>query len=115
MIKYLRVSNSEDPVPTAPPCALNPCDFGLFKHFGIHMTLYEKKFTVEYPTKKNRLQRAFANNTFGKSFTKALHFHALSTVMQRFSTHQEELKKVSIDDFYKDKDIVGEDFLLSNV
>ena len=79
------------------------------------MTLYEKKFTVEYPTKKNRLQRAFANNTFGKSFTKALHFHALSTVMQRFSTHQEELKKVSIDDFYKDKDIVGEDFLLSNV
>lgn len=115
LIKYLRVSNSEDPIPTAPPCALNPCDFGLFKHFGVHLTLYENTFTVDYPQKNNRWKRAFANNTFGKSLTKALHFHSLSTVMQRFNTLQDELKEVSIDDFYKDKDIVGEDFLLSNV
>lgn len=109
LLKHLRVTNVEDIVPTIPPFTLSLRNMGLFKHAGIHLSLHDSGFDIEYPHGDNRLTRMLGN-TMLKSPFKMISYHGLNYVSERFEKDEEKFNEMTLADLYKNKDIVGPDF-----
>jgi hypothetical protein len=114
-VKHLRVSNDEDVVPLIPFSTLPRLNFETYKQTGMNIRLYNKtlltpSYRVFYPKKNdfiNGVKDATNNFIFqGFSLTFILK-HLCPLYESRLSAAEMDLKKISLDDLYANKDITG--------
>ena len=94
-----------------PPFAIGLSPGGLFKHVGIHLTLKDSDIDINYPSTKNWLYRTYANSMIRPPFG-IVKYHGIETVIDRLDIHKEKLDKITLDDLYKNKDIMGNNFVM---
>jgi len=107
LIRYLRVTNTDDVVTTIPSFSMGwPWNMHAYKHVGINLDLADDSFAFqEGPS-------GFAYSMF-KSWlgVTALEHHRLRLYESRMKSHSDTLKDMKIDDLYKNEKYVGKNFL----
>jgi len=112
LVRHLRVTNADDPVPTALPISFWP--IRPMKHTGINLRLSRRDtYRVAHSSMGglinallNSMIKPFWRLVFGDS-------HGVMTVAKRMCVH-EELKEKTIDELYKDPSVVSKEFLEAN-
>lgn len=108
LVRYLRITNDSDTVPTIPPFSLG-LRRRLMKHVGIHLRLERNSFRLSHPN-TNGFGNALRNSML-KPVWSVLKYHDLETHENRMDMHQETLSDMYLNDFYDDDDIMGKDFV----
>ena len=108
LIRYLRVTNANDAVPTLPPFSLG-LRKRLMKHVGIHLRLTGDSFSLSHPN-TNGLFIALRNSVL-KPIWNVLKYHDLKTHEYRMYAHKEAFRNMYLDDLYNDEKIMGEKFM----
>lgn len=109
MVKYLRITNEDDPVPTMPFFSLG-WKKRLYKHVGINLRLESKNYILDYPKEDNWFMRAFRNSIF-KPVWGILTYHMLPYYDEKMTMHRDVFSNMKIDELYKDDSVVGKNFL----
>ena len=104
LVRYLRVTNDKDFVPTVPPA--------FYKHVGIHLRLEEKRFSFRHPN-TNGFMNALQNSLF-KPVWNVLTYHGLELHEKRMETHKDTLQEMYLNDLYNDEGLMGKDFFGSD-
>ena len=104
-LRYIRFTNNNDPIPTAPPAL----SWRTFKHVGLNIRLYDKRIEKRHSSVR-AIRYALLNSFFKPPFG-ALNQHRLPLHEERMIKLNEELKNKTIDDLYNDKAIMGADFV----
>ena len=114
LIKYLRVTNTEDPIPTLPPFSRG-LKKRLMKHVGIHLNLKDKKYAISHPNGRNGVIAAL-NNSILKPAWAIMTYHMLPITSERIEMHRDDLSKLTIDDIYQDETpVMGKKFNLQEL
>ena len=108
LIKYLRITNSEDVIPTLPPFSLG-WNKRFMKHVGIHLNLKETAYEISHPNGRNGFFAAL-NNSILKPVWDVMTYHMLPITSDRINMHRDDLSKVTIDGIYQDETIMGKNF-----
>ena len=115
MLRSVRISNGDDPVPTAPP--LGNMIFGKrMAHAGINIRLTSSGYRIEHSSRAN-LRTALSNSIL-KPIWKMMRDpspHSLDSNFERFRRHKEEFEALKLDDLYKNDTIVSQDFIDGNI
>jgi len=118
-LRYLRINNSEDIVPTLPPFTLGPGALSwsflprLYKHVGINLRLKDNGYEIMHPAGlgfRSSISNALKNSMF-KPFWRFGLFHSRPLHIQRLKEHKSDLSKMYIDDMYNNPEIVGTKFV----
>lgn len=107
LIRYLRVTNDNDTVPTIPPFSLG-FRRRLMKHVGIHLRLTGKSFSVRHPNSNGMLNAL--SNSFIKPVWSVLKYHAPSLHEERMEYSREKLSDMHLNDLYDDEKLMGKGF-----
>lgn len=105
MIRYIRFTNNNDVVPSAPPMGFHGRPY---KHVGINIRLHDDKIHMHHSSEKSIIEAG--KNSLIKPLWKALDQHSLKLHEARMETSSDDLMKVSIDDLYNDKDLLSSDY-----
>eukprot|EP00573_Skeletonema_grethae_P012825 CAMPEP_0201694300 /NCGR_PEP_ID=MMETSP0578-20130828/6621_1 /ASSEMBLY_ACC=CAM_ASM_000663 /TAXON_ID=267565 /ORGANISM="Skeletonema grethea, Strain CCMP 1804" /LENGTH=385 /DNA_ID=CAMNT_0048179969 /DNA_START=8 /DNA_END=1165 /DNA_ORIENTATION=+ len=101
-VRYLRITNENDVVPTIPPISLG-CTKRFYKHVGVNLRLYDKKFILSHPNSNGLgIVNALRNSLF-KPLCCALKYHGLELHEARMNTHKEALENMTLEELYADK------------
>ena len=104
MIKYIRITNNNDPV-----CSVSPASLGLiprpFKHVGINVRLYDDKEPDIHHSTTTTLKTVLQNSMFVNPF-KALRDHDSEMYEIRLQSIKGDLKKITMESLYNDERIV---------
>lgn len=113
MIKYLRITNSLDPVPTVPPFSLGLWNKFMYYHVGINLRLEEDpdNYKLTHPSHGADFWRTLDNSIL-KPVWRVLTTHLLPYYMDRMTEQQNVLESMKIDELYENPHVVGEGFLL---
>lgn len=104
LIRYLRVNNDQDFVPTVPPFSLG-WRKRFLKHVGINLRLTSDDYILSHPTTNGfGFVNAMRNSLF-KPLWSALYYHGLPLHEERMNMHKEALQKMTLDDLYADKEL----------
>jgi len=106
LIRSLRVTNGEDVVPAAPPFSYAGRPM---KHTGINLRLTRNGIKLRHST-TGGLWNTISNSVF-KPLWSALTWHLLPLHDDRMENSSDELKKVTLDDLYKDDKVVSKGFM----
>jgi len=105
LIRYLRITNFNDLVPTIPPFSLG-CTRRTFKHVGINLRIYDKKFILSHPNSNGwGIVNALRNSIF-KPLCCALKEHGLQLHEKRMDAHKDALENMTLEDLYADEKLV---------
>jgi hypothetical protein len=112
LIRMLRIVNVEDVVPTLPPLSIGWTRRAM-KHVGINLRLSEDTYTIVHTTGLGfGVWNAIQSSVF-KPVWNALKYHGLELHQKRMYGNITDLSAIMIDDLYKDKTVVSEDFIRS--
>ena len=104
MIKYIRVTNNNDPV-----CTFPPLSYGWiprpFKHVGINVRLYKDKEPIMHHSTTLTFMNVLQNSMFKNPFT-ALRNHDIELYDIRMQKLQDDFKKITIESLYDKESIV---------
>ena len=103
LIRHLRVVNGDDVVPTIPSMSL--LRMRAMKHTGIQLRLNKSGYLLEHSSRAN-FKTAWRNNIF-----KSVRKHSLHITESRLEQNAEQLRNLKLDELYKDKTFVSNDFL----
>ena len=107
-IRYLRISNSNDPISQLPP-------FSWYRHVGLNLRLEaDKGFQLTYPKeskdesidKYGRWKSLASNFASPASAKAAVNAHYLAEYLKRLSREKEGLEGMSVEDCYRNGNIV---------
>jgi hypothetical protein len=108
----LRIANADDVVPTLPVLSIGWTRRAL-KHVGISLRLSDDTFSIVHTTGLGfGIWNAIENSIF-KPVWSALKYHSLVKHEERMDRNIADLSAIMIDDLYKDKTVVSEDFINS--
>lgn len=111
LLRYLRITNSRDSVPTIPPFAPSIFHSGRYFHVGMHLTFNDwGGYSISYPQKANGIGRALRSALILKPLWSTLKYHAIDLVDERMTLYRDELDNKTINGLYNDKGIVGHEF-----
>lgn len=112
LIRYLRVTISEDLVPAIPPLSLHLKLWKkrFYKHVGLQLKLFNNGFQFVYPRKDNRWSRSIGNNFATKRSWNVGKYHDLQLVNDRIDEHIDVFGTTYIDELYRNKSVVGDLF-----
>ena len=105
LLRYLRFTNNNDPVPSAPPAYSHR----QFKHVGINLRLYDDKIEVHHSSRSS-IKTALQNSLI-KPLWALSKFHDLNLHDARMRNVESDLKAMTIDGLYEDESVVGGDFV----
>jgi len=108
----LRIVNEEDVVAALPPWSLG-WKRRVMKHVGINLRLTNDTYTIVHTTGLGLGVWNAVQNSIFKPVLKALHWHSLKLHEDRMIRNSTDLSAIMIDDLYKDKTVVSEDFIKS--
>ncbi len=108
LIRYLRITNDNDVVPTLPPFSLGRKR--LMKHVGINLRLCGKKFILSHPNTNGFGVVNAMRNSILKPVWAVLKYHLLPLHEERMDAHKETLQSMHINDLYADEKIMGKKF-----
>jgi len=108
LIRYLRITNDKDTVPTVPPFSLGLRRRNM-KHVGINLRLNKKGEPLVTHSSKVGFTNALRNSIF-KPVWGIMTYHLLPFHESRLDANEEMLTKKTIDGIYDDKKIVDDDF-----
>jgi len=109
LVKYLRITNENDPVPTIPFYSLG-WRKSLYKHVGINLRLEGKTYLFSHPWEGGWFWRALRNSIF-KPFWRIMTYHMLPYYDNLLEMHRDEFSRKTIDELYYDEKLVGKNFL----
>ncbi len=101
-IRYLRITNENDIVPAIPPISFG-CTKRTYKHVGINLRLYDKKFILSHPNSNGLGIVNALRNSLVKPLCCALKYHGLPLHEARMDAHKEALKSMTLEDLYADE------------
>lgn len=104
MIKYIRVSNVNDPICVIPPFILGSIPRTM-KHVGISLRLYDDKEPDIHHSTTTTLKTVLQNSMFVNPF-KALRDHDSEMYEIRLQSIKGDLKKITMESLYNDERIV---------
>mmetsp|Transcript_7298 Transcript_7298/g.10658 ORF Transcript_7298/g.10658 Transcript_7298/m.10658 type:complete len:429 (+) Transcript_7298:160-1446(+) len=108
LIRYLRVTNDGDTVPTLPPLSLGRKR--LMKHVGINLRLCKNKFILSHPNSNGfGVVNAMRNSIF-KPWWAIMKYHLLPLHEERMDAHKDTFQSMYINDLYADKKLMGKAF-----
>ncbi len=108
LIRYLRVNNDGDTVPTIPPFSLGRKR--LMKHVGINLRLSKNKFILSHPNSNGLGVVNAMRNSVLKPVWSVLKYHGFPMHQERLDAHKEELQSMYLNDLYADEKLMGKDF-----
>ena len=104
MIKYIRITNNNDPV-----CSVSPASLGLiprpFKHVGINVRLYDDKEPDIHHSTTTTFKHVMQNSLFKNPFT-VLEQHDVLLYDTRMQLQIDAFKEITIEDLYDDESII---------
>jgi hypothetical protein len=107
LIRYLRITNDLDTVPTLPPFSLG-LKKRLMKHVGINLRLTSNSFSLSHPNSNGLgIENAIRNSVF-KPVWDVLKYHSLQTHEKRMDMNKEALQNMHLNDLYADEKLFGE-------
>jgi len=98
LIRYLRITNNEDCVPTLPPVSLR--FKGLFKHVGVHLDLFSDEFIMDYAYPTNTWGQMWRNSIF-KPVLKCVEYHSMKLFFDRLKMHRKTFQTKTFEDLYE--------------
>mmetsp|Transcript_4393 Transcript_4393/g.7675 ORF Transcript_4393/g.7675 Transcript_4393/m.7675 type:complete len:429 (-) Transcript_4393:65-1351(-) len=110
-IRYLRISNSNDPVANLPP-------FSWYRHVGINLNLekdkgfqliYQKECEDDNYDKYGRWKTLASNFTSPSTAKAAVNAHYLTEYLRRLSREKAGLQGIYLEECYQDESIVGDE------
>eukprot|EP00551_Chaetoceros_affinis_P014403 CAMPEP_0203688568 /NCGR_PEP_ID=MMETSP0091-20130426/1233_1 /ASSEMBLY_ACC=CAM_ASM_001089 /TAXON_ID=426623 /ORGANISM="Chaetoceros affinis, Strain CCMP159" /LENGTH=437 /DNA_ID=CAMNT_0050558103 /DNA_START=118 /DNA_END=1431 /DNA_ORIENTATION=- len=107
LIRYLRITNDNDTVPTIPPFSLG-LRRRLMKHVGINLRLKDNSFSLHHPN-TNGLANALRNSVL-KPVWSVLKYHDLQLHEERMDKQQKVLQDMYLHDLYENEEIMGKGF-----
>eukprot|EP00986_Skeletonema_menzelii_P015348 scaffold11569_cov157-Skeletonema_menzelii.AAC.1 len=107
LIRYLRVTNDKDFVPTIPPFSLG-LRRRLMKHVGINLRLDDGSHSLSHPN-TNGFGNALRNSVL-KPVWNVLFYHSLETHENRMDEQKEKLQSMYLNDLYADESLFGGEF-----
>lgn len=107
LIRYLRITNDNDVVPTIPPFSLG-LRRRLMKHVGINLRLKDNSFSLRHPN-TNGLGNALRNSVI-KPVWSVMKYHLLPLHDERMDKQQKVLQDMYLHDLYEDEGIMGKGF-----
>jgi len=107
LIRYLRVTNNYDTIPTLPPFSLG-LRKRFLKHVGINLRLSKKSFILAHPNTSGFVNAL--RNSMLKPFWSVLKYHGLETHEKRMDIQKETLQKMHLNDLYADEKLVAKEF-----
>lgn len=111
LIRYLRITNSRDTVPTIPMVAPSLISGGRYHHVGIHLNFNDRGlYTISFPKRSNVICRSLKSAIFLKPIWAVLKYHEIALMDERMVGFEEQLSNITIDELYKDESIVGKGF-----
>ena len=121
LLRYLRINNSEDIVPTLPQFTLGSGTLfswsllpRLYKHVGINLRLKDNGYEIMHPAGlgfRSSISNALKNSIFKPFWRSYGHFHSTSLHIARLEEHKSDLSKMYIGDMYNNPEIVGTKFV----
>jgi hypothetical protein len=105
-IRYLRVNNDADTVPTIPPFSLG-WKKRLYKHVGINLRLYDDSFILSHPNSNGWGFVNAVRNSVLKPVWSVLTYHSLQTHEDRMDAQKERLQHMNLDDLYANEELFG--------
>jgi len=110
LIRYLRVTNAEDPAPNCLPTSFS---MQPMQHTGIHLPLKSTKDIVfthsSNPSSRvNRASELFQGIL--KVILYQIKYHAIGVYNERYEEFEKDFRRYTFDELYDDKNIVGKDF-----
>jgi len=108
LIRYLRVTNDSDTVPTIPPFSLG-FRRRLMKHVGVNLRLSGNSFRLSHPN-TNGFVNALRNSVL-KPVWSVLKYHDLETHEDRMNLQKEAFQDMYLNDFYDDEKLMGKKFV----
>ena len=109
LIRYLRITNDQDVVPTIPPFSLG-FKRRTMKHVGINLRLQSKSFRLSHPNTNGFGLFNAVRNSVIKPVWKVLKYHLLPLHEERMEMHKETFQDMHINDLYADEKIFGPGF-----
>ena len=104
LIRYLRITNDADFVPTIPPFSLG-LRRRLMKHVGINLRLDDVSYILSHPTTNGfGILNALRNSVF-KPVWNVLFYHSLETHENRMDSQKEKLQNLYLNDLYADEEL----------
>ncbi len=101
-VRYLRITNANDFVPALSPISRG-CKKRTYKHVGINLRLYDKKFILSHPNSNGLgIVNALRNSLF-KPLCCAMKNHLLPLHEARMHAHKEALKNMTLEGLYADE------------
>mmetsp|Transcript_2442 Transcript_2442/g.3484 ORF Transcript_2442/g.3484 Transcript_2442/m.3484 type:complete len:436 (+) Transcript_2442:154-1461(+) len=107
LIRYLRITNDNDVVPTVPPFSLG-LRRRLMKHVGINLRLKDNSFSLHHPN-TNGLGNALRNSVV-KPVWSVMKYHLLPLHDERMDKQQKVLQDMYLHDLYENEEIMGKGF-----
>ena len=113
LIRCLRINNGEDIVPALPPFSIGIGPKKLMKHCGLNLRLIKGGFKTEHTTHVGPFGGVFSamQNSIMKPIWNGLEWHLLPLHETRLEDAKAKLEQVTIDQLYKDPNVVGKNFL----
>lgn len=105
-IRYLRVNNDADTVPTIPPFSLG-LKRRMMKHVGINLRLYDDSFILSHPNSNGWGLVNAVRNSVLKPVWSVLKYHSLQTHEDRMDAQKERLQHMNLDDLYANEELFG--------
>ena len=113
MIRHIRFNNNNDFVPTIPPFLLGVIP-STAKHVGINIRLYDNDYRIHHSSQSG-LSDALRNSLLKNPIPgAALEQHTLRLHERRMQKHIEDFKKVTIEEMYSNKEIMGSNAVSSS-
>eukprot|EP00985_Skeletonema_marinoi_P023334 scaffold15489_cov187-Skeletonema_marinoi.AAC.1 len=108
-IRYLRVNNDADTVPTIPPFSLG-LKRRMMKHVGINLRLSDDSFILSHPNSNGWGFVNAVRNSVLKPVWSVLKYHSLQTHEERMDAQKETLQNLHLNDLYDDGKLLGKEF-----
>lgn len=109
LIRYLRVTNNRDFVPTIPPFALGMRK-RLMKHVGVNLRLDDVSHILSHPNTNGFGFTNALRNSIVKPVWSVLFYHSLDTHENRMDGQKEKLQSMYLNDLYADQNLFGGEF-----